>query len=173
MEGELQCLCTTVSKHFGVQICVVSLLSPSGWTVLCQSESLADAVRTATQQEPTSLFKLLLERKAPTVIPDASTTDFAEDPLVVAGPKIRFYAEVPLWDDMGRFVGALILADPQPRSQMRHDDTELLWKFGYEAMQMLPCVKVAAADKQVRSETAATAASESDQVDNCGLATDS
>ena len=40
---------------------------------------------------------------------------FAENPLVVSGPRIRFYAGFPLFHSSGSCMGALCLIDSRPR----------------------------------------------------------
>lgn len=53
----------------------------------------------------------------PLVVEDTlHDTRFADNPLVVGPPNIRFYAGVPLILDRGSAIGALSVADPSPRS---------------------------------------------------------
>lgn len=56
-----------------------------------------------------------IQEKALTVVPD-TTRDarFLEHPLVVGGPKIRFYAGVPLMTPEGYAIGTLCVIDREP-----------------------------------------------------------
>jgi diguanylate cyclase (GGDEF)-like protein len=50
------------------------------------------------------------------VVPDLALDDrFAQHPLVVAGPKVRFYASAPLLDDGGLAIGTIALLDVEAR----------------------------------------------------------
>ena len=56
-------------------------------------------------------------------VPDALADDrFADNPLVVGGPRMRFYAGMPLVLRSGARVGTLCVADTRPR---KLDDTEI------------------------------------------------
>lgn len=53
----------------------------------------------------------------PFIIPDAAADPrFADNPLVLGAPHIRFYAGIPLRADTGALVGTLCLIDRVPRS---------------------------------------------------------
>jgi hypothetical protein len=65
-------------------------------------------------------------QSAPLIIPDThADARFAQNPLVVQDPYIRFYAGQSLCDKAGYRVGTLCLADRQPR-QFTEPETELL-----------------------------------------------
>ena len=56
------------------------------------------------------------------VVPDTLLDErFADNPAVIAGPRVRFYAGRPLWLSNGACVGTLCVADHRPR---RLDDEE-------------------------------------------------
>jgi diguanylate cyclase (GGDEF)-like protein len=60
------------------------------------------------------------------VIPDATKDErFADDPLVVNDPSIRFYAEIPLRHLDNRKIGTLCIIDTMPRN-LDEDDLEIL-----------------------------------------------
>ena len=54
--------------------------------------------------------------EAPLVINDALKDErFADNPVVVGGPRVRFYAGVPLRSSDGSRVGTLCIGDHKPR----------------------------------------------------------
>lgn len=57
-----------------------------------------------------------IEHDQPFIIPDATKDDrFAENPLVLDEPHIRFYAGIPLIDPEGFALGTLCVIDREPR----------------------------------------------------------
>ena len=51
------------------------------------------------------------------IVPDAlADARFAENPLVVDGPRLRFYAGYPLILEDGSCIGTLCLMDTRPRT---------------------------------------------------------
>ena len=63
---------------------------------------------------------------APLVVEDAlADVRFAENPLVIGEPGIRFYAGFPILDESGRGLGTLCVIDRQPR-RLRPDQTTRL-----------------------------------------------
>jgi signal transduction histidine kinase len=55
--------------------------------------------------------------QGPMVVPDALLASrFADNPLVIDGPKVRFYAGVPLIDPRGFSLGTLCIVDDRPRA---------------------------------------------------------
>eukprot|EP00931_Biecheleriopsis_adriatica_P039613 TRINITY_DN22640_c0_g1_i1.p1 TRINITY_DN22640_c0_g1~~TRINITY_DN22640_c0_g1_i1.p1 ORF type:complete len:196 (-),score=21.31 TRINITY_DN22640_c0_g1_i1:37-543(-) len=71
------------------------------------------------------LFKVLVKRSMPTIIPDAlDASHLANDPLVSGDPKIRFYAEIPISESGGPIIGSLILADREPLHKLKWDSTD-------------------------------------------------
>ena len=58
----------------------------------------------------------------PTLVPDAQQDErFADNPLVVGEPHLRFYAGWPLKSPNNRNVGTLCIAGPQPRELSDHE----------------------------------------------------
>jgi PAS domain S-box-containing protein len=54
--------------------------------------------------------------EAPLIVPDAYLDErFADNPLVTGGPRVRFYAGMPLRTDEGFILGTLCAIDHQPR----------------------------------------------------------
>ena len=57
----------------------------------------------------------------PLIVEDARLDErFCDNPLVLSGPKIRFYAGFPLKGPGGHNIGTLCLADKQPRHLSEH-----------------------------------------------------
>ena len=79
----------------------------------------------------------IIQEKALTVVPD-TTRDarFAEHPLVVGGPKIRFYAGVPLMTPEGYAIGSLCVMDREPHD-IPHDQHLALRALSRQVMAQL------------------------------------
>jgi GAF domain-containing protein len=70
------------------------------------------------------------------IVPDASLDErFADNPLVVADPKIRFYAGAPLMTH-GHALGTLCVVDREPR-ELRPEQLEALRALGRQAVAQL------------------------------------
>jgi GAF domain-containing protein len=72
----------------------------------------------------------------PMIVSDARQDPrFAHSPLVLAGPRIRFYAGVPLIDTAGYALGALCVADTHPRADFPY--TMALVELAREAERVI------------------------------------
>lgn len=70
-------------------------------------------------------------------VPDALEDErFSTNPLVVTGPKIRFYAGVPLLTDHGNVLGTLCVADRMPR-QLTETQRRLLQVLSRQVVREL------------------------------------
>jgi GAF domain-containing protein len=70
------------------------------------------------------------------IVPDASQDErFADNPLVAADPKIRFYAGAPLMTH-GQAVGTLCVVDREPR-ELRPDQLEALRALSRQVVAQL------------------------------------
>jgi phosphoribosyl 1,2-cyclic phosphodiesterase/DNA-binding response OmpR family regulator len=79
----------------------------------------------------------LLCRHGPMIVPDTLLDDrFADNPVVSAAPRIRFYAGVPLTTEDGMCVGSLCLVDSRPR-QLDDGELKLLTALGERVQQEL------------------------------------
>ena len=64
------------------------------------------------------------------VVPDAlADPRFADNPIVVGGPRIRFYAGAPLYIPGGHCIGTLCIIDHRPR-ELNEEQRELLEDLG-------------------------------------------
>eukprot|EP00930_Biecheleria_cincta_P041190 TRINITY_DN28201_c0_g1_i1.p1 TRINITY_DN28201_c0_g1~~TRINITY_DN28201_c0_g1_i1.p1 ORF type:complete len:210 (+),score=33.06 TRINITY_DN28201_c0_g1_i1:56-685(+) len=105
----------STAKRFNVEVCAVSLQRHDGdWELL---GDISDRVK--ENMKASALFKLLIRRGKPTVISDAWQSSLIQDDALVAAadgsPRFRFYMEMPLMDSNGDCIGALILADREPK----------------------------------------------------------
>jgi PAS domain S-box-containing protein len=72
------------------------------------------------------------------VVSDArADARFADNPLVLGPPFIRFYAGMPLRADSGEAIGTLCVIDSQPRPGLSHHDAEILSLMARQVMDLL------------------------------------
>jgi len=96
---------------FNVPVALISMVdSERQWI-----KSAAGVDVTETPRDEAFCSHVVAGRQ-PLLIQDARNDPrFAENPLVVSGPKVRFYAGYPLFMDDGSCVGTLCLIDNKPR----------------------------------------------------------
>ncbi|WP_082688450.1 SpoIIE family protein phosphatase [Curtobacterium oceanosedimentum] len=115
-----------------------SFLNLAGAEVLTIKSQQSDAVFGPTIPLQDTFCGRTLDQAGPVVVPDARADDrYADMPMVVEDPNVRFYAGVPLrvGDDSVK-VGTLCLIDPQPRT-LEPDDLALLEELGVWAEREL------------------------------------
>lgn len=115
-----------------------SFLNLAGAEVLTIKSQQSDAVFGPTIPLQDTFCGRTLDQVGPVVVPDARADDrYADMPMVVEDPNVRFYAGVPLrvGDDSVK-VGTLCLVDPQPRT-LEPDDLALLEELGVWAEREL------------------------------------
>jgi len=122
--GRFDVLLAEMALEFPCAVCAVSWQEDYKWVV----HGLPQAWIKPELLERSKLFKLLVNRAMPTVVPDASKEKhLSKDCLVSGGPEFRFYAEMPFRDPDGKIVGALILADRRRLDEMPPMNFDLSW----------------------------------------------
>ena len=124
---------TRIAKRlFGVSIAVVSLIDAERqWFKSRQGLDACETSRDISFCGHAILGTTLF------VVPDALLDErFRDNPLVTDGPKIRFYAGVPLALSNGSNLGTLCILDQVPRT-FTEADQQLLVDLGHLAQQEL------------------------------------
>ncbi len=109
---------TRMAKRlFGVPIALVSLVDEDRqWFKSCMGLSVSE-----TPRDISFCGHAILSDET-FIIPNATKDErFADNPLVVGDPKIRFYAGCPLNAENGRKMGTLCIIDQQARSFSKED----------------------------------------------------
>jgi phosphoribosyl 1,2-cyclic phosphodiesterase/CheY-like chemotaxis protein len=100
------------SALFDAPIALVSLVDEDRqWFKSCYGVSMKETPRDA------AFCSHVVYDREPMIVPDTFLdTRFADNPLVVNEPRIRFYAGCPLILDDGACIGSLCVIDTRPRS---------------------------------------------------------
>jgi GAF domain-containing protein len=81
------------------------------------------------------------------VVPDATADErFAGNPLVLGGPRIRFYAGAPLITPDGYRIGTLCLIDGEPRASFGSEDMDRLKSLAAHVVSRLEARRAGRAD---------------------------
>ena len=92
---------------------------------------------TETHRDQAFCAHAILEPDHVLVVPDAtSDVRFADNPLVIGDPRIRFYAGVPLTNSRGAALGTLCVIDRVVRT-LSADQVESLEVLGRQAMRLM------------------------------------
>lgn len=113
-----------VKRHFGVDVALVSLVyRDMQWFKSVQGLNACSTSRDISFCGHVILQDLIFE------IPDTlDDPRFCDNPLVIGGPKIRFYAGVPLKDKQGLNLGTLCMFGSIPR-RLDHEERRDLMEF--------------------------------------------
>lgn len=134
---------TRMAKRlFGVPIALVSLVDENRqWFKSCFGLSVSETSRDI------SFCGHAILGNEPFIIPDTIVDErFADNPLVLRDPHIRFYAGCPLSAPNGRKLGTLCIIDRQPRS-FDKEDLEALKDLASMVERELAAVQMATLDE--------------------------
>lgn len=134
---------TRMAKRlFGVPIALVSLVDENRlWFKSCFGLSVCEISRDKSFCGHTILGN------GPVIIPDAlADKRFADSPLVLSDPYIRFYAGYPLSAPNGLKLGTLCILDRQPRD-FGKDDLEALKDLASMVEREIAAVQIATLDE--------------------------
>lgn len=121
------------SKHFKAPISTISLIDEQRqWFKARIGISLAE-----TDREEAFCTHVVASGKTLIVHDAAVDGRFAFNPLVTAGPRIRFYAGAPLITPLKRCLGTLNVIDTVARPQWSGDDTSALETMAAQVMVLL------------------------------------
>lgn len=121
-EAPFERLTRLTANIFGAPIALVSLLDQNRqWF---KSSYGIDVCETSRE---VSFCARAVEQSDVFVIPDASAdVRFADNPLVVGEPNIRFYAGAPLTTPEGERIGTLCIIDTLPRRPLLESEKAIL-----------------------------------------------
>ena len=129
-------------RLFGVPIALVSLVDENRqWFKSCVGLSVSETPRDISFCGHAILGNDIF------VIPDAAKDErFADNPLVLDEPHIRFYAGCPLRSHNGSKLGTLCIIDREPRS-LTQEDLETLKDLASMVERELAAVQLATLDE--------------------------
>src|SRR5713226_2323997 len=120
-EADLDRLTRIASKLFGTEIALITLVDKDRqWF---KSRIGLDISETARE---ISFCDHTIASQETLIVPDALRDDrFYDNPLVIDGPKIRFYAGEPLRNAAGFLIGTLCVMSNKPRKFSKADEKSL------------------------------------------------
>jgi CheY-like chemotaxis protein len=127
---------------FNVPMATITLIDERRqWFKSCQG--------TAGREDPrdASFCAHVVSNQKPMIVVDTLNDDrFADNPLVLGGPRIRFYAGYPLTIDDGSCIGTLCLLDTRPHI-MKEPDLERLRDLALIVMEQFQALKIERAQR--------------------------
>jgi hypothetical protein len=122
---------------FNVPMATITLVDERRqWFKSCQG--------TAGREDPrdASFCAHVVSQREPMIVVDTLSDDrFADNPLVLGGPRIRFYAGHPLTLDDGSCIGTLCLLDTRPHT-FKDSDLEQLRDLALIVMEQFQALRV-------------------------------
>ncbi len=117
---ELQRLTQLAQEALGTQTALITVLDDDRqWHLASAGKELAEVPREF------AMCNITIDTDDGLTIRDTRQDERVRDnPLVTAGPQIRFYAGVPIEAPNGERIGALCVIDPQPRRR-HHDNVDI------------------------------------------------
>jgi diguanylate cyclase (GGDEF)-like protein len=146
-EASLDHVTHAARRIFGMPVALISVVdSDRLWFKSCIGLNVRE-----TPRDISFCGHAILE-EAPLVVEDALLDPrFADNPLVTAEPKIRFYAGRPLRTSENFALGALCIIDHEPR-RLSEDDLRLLEDLGLWAETIFASKQLSEAQRTLRSE---------------------
>jgi hypothetical protein len=129
---------------FDVPMATITLIDKGRqWFKSCQG--------TAGREDPrdVSFCAHVVSNRKPMIVVDTLDDRFADNPLVLGGPRIRFYAGYPVTLDDGSCIGTLCLLDTRPRT-LKESDLERLRDLASIVMEQLQALEVERAQRSRR-----------------------
>ncbi|WP_341953930.1 GAF domain-containing protein [Salinibacterium sp. TMP30] len=121
------------NRAFHTQTALLTVLGPDfQWNLAHSGPNLGEVPRHLSLCDTTIQFGDVL------VIPDTlADARFRDNPLVTAGPRIRFYAGFPIESPSGERIGALCVIDTQPRRRRGDINEPLIRELALMAQREL------------------------------------
>jgi len=122
---------------FNVPMATITLVDDRRqWFKSCQGTSGREDPRDA------SFCAHVVSNREPVIVLDTHNDErFADNPLVLGGPRIRFYAGYPLTLDDGSCIGTLCLLDTRPRT-LKETDLRQLRDLALIVTEQIQALKV-------------------------------
>ena len=116
-EEDFDRIAALAARLFSVPLALVTLIDRERqWFKACQGPASGAVGARETGLDLSFCVHAIASRET-TVVPDLSVIPrFADHPLVAGGPRLRFYAGVPLINAEGHALGTLCLLDFHPRA---------------------------------------------------------
>lgn len=132
LDAQLTAIARRAARHFSVPIALVSIV---------QEDRQVFAGRVGLQAAHTSrdvaFCAHVVVEETPLIVEDTQDDErFADNPLVLGAPNIRFYAGVPVYTPDGLPAGTVCLIDKEPR-RFAEADIEELRTFAKDAEVIL------------------------------------